>query len=411
MFNNLFQKSKPVFFICLSLALTACGGGGGGGGGGTTAQPQVAPPLPPPTGYNLTQGTPSTYAGAINGFRTFYEQELSNTLPPTVLTQLKAIPANNFLQDINQESMIAARDTNAPAAWRQGWTGKGVKVGTLDDFSTRDIFFDSFDIPRFASHGELVRLIEFQVAPEITHSAQQLTFGCNVSDATQIQQVRSAYQFMNTNGYHIVNNSFGNDRYDNGICPGVTASLAPTSAWRDLIELSAQDPVTRSIAFSTGAGSYNANMLFVIAAGNEAQGCTFGTAECNLEAATIQKLRTDGETDAGDRVIFVGALGDGVNTLANYSHAAGAMQNDYIVAHDDVLEAGDLSGTSFSAPRVTGAAALVRHKFPNLNGPQLKQVLLQTADDLGARGVDTVFGHGRLNILNALSPVGRVTAR
>jgi len=87
------------------------------------------------------------------------------------------------------------------------------------------------------------------------------------------------------------------------------------------------------------------------------------------------------------------------------------MQNDYLVAYDSVFTAGDVSGTSFATPRVAGAAALIRHKFPNLDGPALKQVLLQTATDLGATGVDDVFGHGRLNIMNALSPVGKVVAR
>jgi hypothetical protein len=35
----------------------------------------------------------------------------------------------------------------------------------------------------------------------------------------------------------------------------------------------------------------------------------------------------------------------------------------------------------------------------------LKQVLLQSADDLGAPGVDEIFGHGQLNVINALSPI------
>jgi subtilase-type serine protease len=54
---------------------------------------------------------------------------------------------------------------------------------------------------------------------------------------------------------------------------------------------------------------------------------------------------------------------------------------------------------------VAGAAALVRHKFPNLNGPQLKQVLLHSADDLGADGPDEIYGYGALDVLGALSPM------
>ena len=65
----------------------------------------------------------------------------------------------------------------------------------------------------------------------------------------------------------------------------------------------------------------------------------------------------------------------------------------------------------FSTPRVAGAAALVKQKFPSLTSAQIKQVLLQTADDLGASGVDEIYGHGALNIMNALSPQGTVVPK
>jgi hypothetical protein len=55
------------------------------------------------------------------------------------------------------------------------------------------------------------------------------------------------------------------------------------------------------------------------------------------------------------------------------------------------------------------AAALVRHKFPNLNGPQLKQVLIRSADDLGDPGPDAVYGAGKLNVISALSPIDGLT--
>jgi subtilisin family serine protease len=86
------------------------------------------------------------------------------------------------------------------------------------------------------------------------------------------------------------------------------------------------------------------------------------------------------------------------------------MGNDFIVAHDDVLAANDGAGTSHAAPRVTGAAALIRHKFPGLSGMQLKDLLLSTAEDIGEPGVDTIYGHGKLDLSNALSPQGRLTA-
>ena len=64
-------------------------------------------------------------------------------------------------------------------------------------------------------------------------------------------------------------------------------------------------------------------------------------------------------------------------------------------------------GSLFAAPKVSGAAALVHHKF-GTNNVNTKQILLETADDLGEAGVDAVFGHGLLNVERALSPVGHL---
>ena len=132
--------------------------------------------------------------------------------------------------------------------------------------------------------------------------------------------------------------------------------------------------------------------------------------ECDYFATVYNRVRNQGYV-IGEDTIFVGALSDESSTIANYSYQAGNMLNDFIVAHDDVLFSGDASGTSFSTPRVSGAAALVRQKFPNLTGIQIKQVLLQTATDLGASGPDNIYGYGKLNLENAMSPQGRVIAK
>ena len=44
--------------------------------------------------------------------------------------------------------------------------------------------------------------------------------------------------------------------------------------------------------------------------------------------------------------------------------------------------------------------------FPNLTGKQIVSILFQTADDLGAAGVDSTYGNGRLNIQRAFAPIG-----
>ena len=61
-------------------------------------------------------------------------------------------------------------------------------------------------------------------------------------------------------------------------------------------------------------------------------------------------------------------------------------------------------GTSFAAPMVSGAAALVISSNPRFkkNPQQVKAQLVQSAEDLGAPGTDNIFSKGRLNTLRAV---------
>jgi len=60
------------------------------------------------------------------------------------------------------------------------------------------------------------------------------------------------------------------------------------------------------------------------------------------------------------------------------------------------------SGTSLAAPHVSGVAALIFSKRPDLSNAQVEQILYQTADDLGKKGLDRTFGYGRVNAARAL---------
>ncbi|MGP9818811.1 S8 family peptidase [Salinarimonas sp. NSM] len=59
-----------------------------------------------------------------------------------------------------------------------------------------------------------------------------------------------------------------------------------------------------------------------------------------------------------------------------------------------------LSGTSMAAPHVSGALAVAKEMFPAAGAQDLAQLLLQTANDLGAPGVDPVYGWGLLSLSN-----------
>lgn len=68
---------------------------------------------------------------------------------------------------------------------------------------------------------------------------------------------------------------------------------------------------------------------------------------------------------------------------------------------------GTMSGTSMAAPHVTGAVALAKQMFPNARGSDLANLILRTATDIGAPGIDSTFGWGLLsvgNLVNVIDP-------
>ncbi|MFI4958690.1 MAG: S8 family serine peptidase, partial [Lysobacterales bacterium] len=101
--------------------------------------------------------------------------------------------------------------------------------------------------------------------------------------------------------------------------------------------------------------------------------------------------------------------------LASYSNACGKAMNYCLAAPGDVVVLDKnatttgtqtywaVSGTSFAAPEVSGAAALVWQAYPYFSNDLVRQTLLGTADDLGAPGPDPVFGYGELDALKAVN--------
>ena len=154
-------------------------------------------------------------------------------------------------------------------------------------------------------------------------------------------------------------------------------------------------------------------IVFVKAAGNE---------------GAIQLADIDwSNARSADWTIFVGALGiDG--EIADFSNTPGDacfvaasnggcesyLRDRFIVAPGEFMLVSDgqggttrVSGTSFAAPLVTGTVALVHSYWPwwENQADETVQVILESATDLGAEGVDDVYGHGLLNVEGALSPL------
>ncbi|HEY1139406.1 MAG TPA: S8 family serine peptidase, partial [Lysobacter sp.] len=130
--------------------------------------------------------------------------------------------------------------------------------------------------------------------------------------------------------------------------------------------------------------------------------------------ASIPELPSSAVTGADpatlrDHWITVAAVDSAAPTrLASYSNACGAAMDHCMVAPGDVYVPADnhsaqethlrmVSGTDYAAPQVSGASALLSQRFPGMTARQVQETLLLTAKDLGAPGVDPMFGWGLLD--------------
>ena len=101
-------------------------------------------------------------------------------------------------------------------------------------------------------------------------------------------------------------------------------------------------------------------------------------------------------------------------SIADYANWCGTAMNWCLAAPGTEitsLRAGTYDrgdGTSYAAPHVMGAVLVLKSQFPELTTPEVHKILFDTAVDLGSRGVDPIFGHGALNLNEALTPQGQL---
>ena len=84
-------------------------------------------------------------------------------------------------------------------------------------------------------------------------------------------------------------------------------------------------------------------------------------------------------------------------------------QNLAVSDPDEVDGVSGRNGTSYAAPHISGAAALLFGMWPQLTAREVGAILLNSATDMGAPGVDAIYGHGLLNLDAATEPLGSVS--
>jgi hypothetical protein len=383
---------------------------------------------------------------------------------------------DDYQSDIYQIFSILHLDTNTLDSWGDGWTGAGTSISVVDDFYSSPISFDmetpiitrtatynkgSYGISRgthdlkynfslrYKSHGDAVSNIaggdadgeENLLTVNNATVGSDILKGCEVisgslyswgSDPTcgiDYYDKDYRYNLTETIDLHykdiagIAKQSFVvNNHVDlsNGQDPIQTVAdiqghLQNSSDFTAInISIGSQIPTSgktfeQVMAEVSGLPIPTVNAVVSVAAGNGGAPCaTQDLNGCNALAIALAY-----QDASSASTVVVGALeGSGQQeNIATYSTRAGVLAPRFILASGETGMEG-VVGTSFAAPRVAAAAAIIKQKYPELTGEQIANVILLSAskdinndgfDDFS--GISPVFGHGKLDLEAALNLV------
>lgn len=153
----------------------------------------------------------------------------------------------------------------------------------------------------------------------------------------------------------------------------------------------------------------NRDAVLVAAAGNTNADLRFYPASYDHVLSVSGVTNTDQKSASATFSSRIDLVAPGISVLTTYGYhgptGQGAADADYVA----------VGGTSFAAPQVAAAAALVRWQFPQYTAAQVAAQLRQTADDIYALPANAPWvgrlGTGRLNMLRALTQTNLQEAR
>ncbi|MEO1488315.1 MAG: S8 family peptidase [Pseudomonadota bacterium] len=373
-------KHSAGALLCATLA--ACGGGGSGGEtvqsipAPPIGQPQPAPPPPPPpppAGFD-------TEEFRFSEGPEFHGADVAWEADATGAGEIIAVIDSGIDSDSPEFSGRIHPDSQ-DVAGNRGITPEndhGTNVALVAAAARNDsgIVGTAFDAQVLALRADMPGTCG-------TDSPQDASLGCQFADSDIARGIDQAI----VSGASVINLSLGGGR------------AAPVLL----------DALSRAA---------DAGIVVVIAAGNEGDG-----SDPAVDPNQPNDFAADAVAAGNGNVIIVGSV-NANGQISDFSNRAGDFSSTYLTARGEriccVYDEGELfvetiggsefvtlfSGTSFSTPQVAGAVALLSQAFPNLTAPEIVEILLTTARDVGASGDDAIYGTGILDIAAAFSPIG-----
>lgn len=382
----------PWHFVAAVASFTlvaACGGGGGSIGSTPVPTPTVTPtPTPTPTSSPrpVPQPTPSS---------AFLTAEYNRSSGPQQHGALTPWAAGYSGAGLTIGIIDTGIDTNSPE-----FTGR-ISPASTDVAGTRGLINADSD------HGTNVAMVAAAARDGL--GVVGMAFNATIA------------MFRADTAGTCAKNDPANPKdgcklADSAIAQGVDRAVA---AGARVINLSLGGSAPSTLLRQAIGRAATAGAVVVVAAGNDGDS-TDTTVDPNNPDPFAVGIRQSG---AGN-VIIAGSVDSG-NLFSAFSNRAGAEANWFLSARGErvccVYENGVLkittdaagqrfqyvfSGTSFAAPQIAGAAALLIQAFPNLTATQVVDLLLRTARDAGATGTDTTYGRGILDLNAAFAPQG-----
>ncbi|MFC6336624.1 autotransporter domain-containing protein [Pseudomonas sp. CCM 7891] len=232
---------------------------------------------------------------------------------------------------------------------------------------------------------------------------------------------KAGWDALVASGARIINNSWGigiGEQYANG-------GRDPAFPNFTVNEAKAQFNNIRPILGTLAGGAYQgaidaarSGVLTIFAAGNDynrnnpdaISGLAYFVPDIAPNWLSVAALQQNPDTASSDPYV-ISTFSSRCGYAASFCVAAPGTKIYSSVINGTSLENlstdwANFNGTSMAAPHVAGSAAVLMERFPYMSGEQISTLLKTTATDLGAPGIDALYGWGMINLGKAVNGPG-----